>query len=156
MNEIMPVMTDAAVTILTALLALLAAYCARWINAATAKARAESARIEDDQFRALSDEALARVDDLATKTVTQIEQTAAKTMREAIKGGDKTWTKDDLKELGRLAVNEIISNLSPSYQEVIMETVGDLETYVTNTVESKVYELKNGIAISLPEIKALS
>jgi enoyl-CoA hydratase len=47
----------------------------------------ESAKIEDDHFRTLADEAITRVDDLALKTVTKFEQTTAKALREAVKDG---------------------------------------------------------------------
>lgn len=147
MNELTPIISNAAVTILTALIALVAAYALRGINALTAKIRIESAGLEDGQVRGFIDEALARLDDLAAKTVTQLEQTTAKALREAVKAG--TANADDLKALGRRAVQEIIRNLSPDYRDAIGETVGDLEGYVTNMVETKVFELKNGV-LSLP------
>lgn len=147
MNELTPIISNAAVTILTALIALVAAYAMRGINALTAKIRIESANLEDDHARGFIDEALARLDDLAVKTVTQLEQTTAKTLREAVKAGSAS--PDELKALGRQAVQEIIHNLSPDYYDAIRETVGDLEGYVTNVVETKVFELKNGV-LSLP------
>lgn len=145
MEEIMPMLTETTVTILTALLALAAAYAVRWVNAATTKVRIESTKIEDDQFREFADEALARVDDLATKTVTQLEQTTAQTLRELVRSG--AVSRKELEALGTRAVDEVIYNLSPSYRDAITETVGDLREYVTKAVETKVYQLKNGLAL---------
>lgn len=142
MNELMPVITDAALTLSLALLSLLAAYVVRGVNAFTAKVRAETVKLEDDQFRSYADEALARVDDLAAKTVTQIEQTTAAALREAIKDGKADRV--ELLTLGRLAVADIMDKLSADYKDAIAKTVGDVETYVTKAVETKVYELKQG------------
>lgn len=147
MNELMPVISDAAVTVMVALFSLLAAYAVRGVNTFTAKLRIESAKLEDDQFRGFAEEALARVDDLAAKTVTQIEQTTAKTLREAVKAG--TADPEKLRSLGQQAVWEIIDSLSNDYQDAITKTVGDVEDYVTKAVETKVYELKQGF-LTLP------
>lgn len=143
MNEVIPVITNAAATILAALISLLAVLSTRWINTLTAKAKVENAKIEDDHFRALVDESIARVDDLATKTVTQIEQTTAKALREAVKDGKAD--KKELEELGIAARDEIIDSLSEEYKKALMFAVGSVEGYVTKAVETKVYELKNGI-----------
>lgn len=142
MNEIMPVLSDAMVAILIALLSLLSAYAVRWVNAATVKAHADTLSISDEQLRRFAQEAITRVDDLSTKTVTQIEQTTAGTLREMVKDGRATI--EELEALGQRAVEEVLVNLSPLYREALTETVGNLREYVTKTVESKVYELKHG------------
>ena len=154
MNEIMPVITETLVTIGIALLALLAAYATRGINTVTAKLRAETAKLEDDQFRSYADEALLRAEDLAAKTVTQIEQTTAKALRELVKSG--AASRKELEDLGKRAVREVMESLTPEYKDAIFATVGDVETYVTKTVETKVYELKNGLTILPGAIAAVA
>lgn len=143
MSEVIPVITNAAATILAALVSLLAAFAVRWINTLTAKAQVESAKIEDEHMRALVDEAIGRVDDLATKTVTKTEQTTAKALREAVKDGKVD--KSELEALGVAARDEIVNSLSDEYKDALKFTVGSVEDYVTKAVETKVYELKNGI-----------
>lgn len=143
MNEVIPAITSGAATVLAALVSLLAAFAVRWINTLTAKAQVESAKIEDEHFRALADEAVSRVDDLATKTVTKIEQTTAKALREAVK--DDKVDRAELEALGVAARDEIIDSLSDEYKTALKFAIGSVEDYVTKAVETKVYELKNGI-----------
>lgn len=154
MNEIMPVITETLVTIGIALLALLAAYATRGINTVIAKLRAETAKLEDDQFRSYADEALLRAEDLVAKTVTQIEQTTAKALRELVKSG--AASRKELEDLGKRAVREVMESLTPEYKDAIFATVGDVEAYVTKAVETKVYELKNGLTILPGAIEAVA
>lgn len=143
MNEVTLAITGGVATVLAALVSLLTAIVTRWINTLTAKAQVESAKIEDEHFRALADEAVSRVDDLATKTVTKIEQTTAKALREAVKDGKVD--KAELETLGIAARDEIVDSLSDEYKDALKFAIGSVEDYVTKAVETKVYELKNGI-----------
>ncbi|MEF2965654.1 guanylate kinase [Paenibacillus sp. M1] len=135
-NSIQDILTNLALGVLT----LLCAYAMLYIKKAKAKVIAEAQQIDDDNQRNLVLAAINRLDDVATKTVKSIEQTAAKAIREGVKSG--TTSRDDLLVLGRQAYDEVIKTLEPEYLAVLTTTLGDVDAYIQHTIESKVLELK--------------
>ncbi len=148
METIMPVLSDSALTIAAALLSLLCAFAVNSIRALTAKLRAESSKLEAEELRELADEAIGRVDDMAAKAVKTTEQTVAAALREQVKAGYAN--QEELLALGRSVCAEIKANLHDDFLEALRLTVGDVEAYIKNTVEAKVYELKQRSALLLP------
>ncbi|CAH8721647.1 guanylate kinase [Paenibacillus melissococcoides] len=119
------------------LLSFIAIY---YIRRASAKLSAETAKIDADAQRALVQAAIERLDDVATKTVHQIEQTVASHLRESVKEG---WSpREELMELAPQAYSEIVRQLKPEYLRALHDTLGDAEGYIMSTIESKVLELK--------------
>lgn len=133
MTELMLVLIDGAVAVLTALIIALSAWAVRAINAITN-------RSNDQRTREFMDEAIGRVNDLADKVVTRIEQTVAKKLREEIRDGTKDAS--ELAALGEAACQEILLSLNDDYKAALEDAVGDIEAYIADTVESKVYALK--------------
>lgn len=127
-------------SVVLALIALGGAYATYYIKKATEKIRLEMTKIEDERQKTLLDRALKRMEEVAEKTVNKIEQTTAKNIRKAVKDG-----KVDRKELEDLAVDayeEILKTLEPDYRKVIEESLGDARTYILNTIEEKVRDVK--------------
>ncbi|BFH15193.1 guanylate kinase [Paenibacillus alvei] len=122
-------------------LALLSSYAIYYIRRATVKLSAETKKLGDDSQRALAQAAIERLDDIAEKTVSTIEQTLAKELRESVKNG--IASKNELTELSSRAYSEIIHQLRPDYLKALHDTLGDTEKYIMNTIESKVLELKD-------------
>lgn len=119
---------------------LAATYVLYYIRKATAKVKAEAAKIQNEEQRKLVETAITRLDDVAGKTVRSIEQTTAAALREAVKDG--TVSRDELTALSGQAYQEIIHILNPAYLSVLEESLGDLQAYITHTIEAKVLELK--------------
>ena len=69
-----------------AVLALAGAYAVYYIRLGASKLKAQTAQIEDASTRKVLD-----VENLATLSVSAMEQTTAKALREAVKGG-KAWS----------------------------------------------------------------
>jgi hypothetical protein len=134
------------INLVLGVLTLLSSYALLYIHKGVAKVTAETAKIKNDDQRALVQTAMTRLDDVASKAVKTIEQTTAKDLRNAVKNGQAT--KDDLVNLSKQAFDEIVRTLEPDYLHALHETLGDLDTYIRNTVEAKVLELKQGAAIS--------
>lgn len=145
MNEVMTTATQAGATILCALLSLLAAKAVSMITAYTAKLSTEALAIDDAATRDLINDALARVETLATKTVECIEQTAAASIRKLAKTStdpDKDY-RAQLVALGLEARETVIKNLSNDYKQALVDAGIHLEGYVQSVVESKVLALKS-------------
>ena len=70
-----------------AVLALAGAYAVYYIRLGASKLKAQTAQIEDASTRKVLDDALKDVENLATLSVSAMEQTTAKALREAVKGG---------------------------------------------------------------------
>ncbi|MCY9757396.1 guanylate kinase [Paenibacillus alvei] len=121
-------------------LALLSSYAIYYIRRATVKLAAETKKLGDESQRALAQAAIERVDDIAEKTVSAIEQTIAKELRESVKTGFAS--KHELTELSSRAYSEIVRQLRPDYMKALHDTIGDTEKYIMSTIESKVLELK--------------
>ena len=143
MEQITSMANEVVVNIVVALLGLLAAYAISGIRSFTTKVKLQTAQLESDGQRGLLLDALDDVQELTTKTVTAIEQTTAKALREAVKDGRAT--PEELKELSLVARDEIIDAVKPDTMRIIDENFGSFEEYVLKCIETKVLELKNGV-----------
>lgn len=125
-----------------AVVTLLASYAIYGIKKLTNKLVAETNKINEEGKRELIQDAIWRLNDVTTKTVKSIEQTVAKEMRQAVKDGIKS--KEELVGLSKKALDEIMQTMEPEYLDVLQDALGNLETYIINTIEAKVLELKEG------------
>ena len=84
------------VNVALAVLALAGAYAVYYIRLGASKLKAQTAQIEDASTRKVLDDALKDVENLATLSVSAMEQTTAKALREAVKGGKastRSWSR---------------------------------------------------------------
>ena len=90
------------------------------------------------------------VENLATLSVSAMEQTTAKALREAVKGGKAS--RDELVALGKQVFDEVKASIAPEAQRVITKNLGSFDEYLTKCIESAVLEIKqNEPYITLPE-----
>ncbi|RCX20862.1 hypothetical protein DFR58_10164 [Anaerobacterium chartisolvens] len=141
MEGIQEILTQTMVNIALALLSLLFAYVAAAVNRLTQKAKAEVQQLENAEQRILLLDAIDDVETLTAKTVAQIEQTAAKELREAVKDGKVD--KSELTALSERAYTEIMAALTPECKSLIDKNFGSFSDYLAKTIEAKVLELKN-------------
>ncbi len=146
MNEVIATVNQSVVTILCALLSLMAAFAVSWIRAYTAKLATEALAIDDAATRDLINDALARVDKLATETVNCTEQTLAASLRALAKTNNDKDLRQQLVALGLEARDTVIRNLSDDYKQALIDAGISLEEYVKSVVESKVLALKSATA----------
>lgn len=142
MFQITQMSTDLALTALT----LLSAYAINVAHKMTAKIKAETEKIKNQEQRTLLQNAIDDVDELVTKTVKQIEQTTAKDLRAAVKEGK--MDKSALEVLAKQAYLEISEALTPEVKDLIQKNFGNISTYLTKTIESTVLDLKNSSTVS--------
>lgn len=142
MDTLQQIFSQLAVDAILAGLALLAAIAINAVHKYAQKVKLETAKIENEEQRNLLTAALDDVETLTTKTVTEIEQTTAKALREAVKAG--TRDRAELVALSKKAFNEIADALQPEYKNMIEKNFGSFSKYLTKAIETKVFELKNG------------
>ena len=131
---------EMAVNVAIAVITLLGTYALYYIRKATTKLSTETAKIAEESQRALIQSAIDRLDDIATKTVSHVEQTVAQELRQAVKEGHAS--REELVALSRKAYNEVVTQLKPEYMDALHTTLGDAESYIMSTIEAKVLALK--------------
>ena len=132
--------TDFLGMILPALLSLLAAYAAYGINKGVGWLNIKTQAIADNRQRILLWTALEDVSELTHKTVSAIEQTTAKALREQVKDGFAH--PEALSALASQAALEIRASLSDDAAAIIRKHYGNVNAYISNCIETKVLELK--------------
>lgn len=142
MDTLQEIFSQLAVDAILAGLALLAAIAINAVHKLAKKVKLETAKIENEEQRNLLNAALDDVETLTTKTVTEIEQTTAKALREAVKQGTKD--RAELLALSKKAFDEISNALQPEYKNMIERNFGSFSKYLTKAIETKVFELKSG------------
>ena len=150
MNIIQSAATEVLVNLALAVISLAGAYAVYYIRLGASKLKAQTAQIEDESARKVLDNALADVENLATKSVGAMEQTTAKALRDAVKSG--AANREDLLALGKQVFNEVKAAIAPEAQKVITDTLGRFDDYLTKCIEDAVLKVKQSDPfITLPE-----
>jgi len=140
MDQLTQEMTQILLNVVLAVISLGGMYAVLYINKAKQKLLLEAQVITDQSQRQLVNQALYRLEDVARTTVEKLEQTTAKTLRQAVKEGKADEAK--LKALAKDAYEEIMYTLSPKVKDVLSAEIKDLETYTLSVIEQKVAEVK--------------
>lgn len=150
MNIIQSAATEVLVNLALAVISLAGAYAVYYIRLGASKLKAQTAQIEDESARKVLDNALADVENLATKSVGAMEQTTAKALRDAVKNG--AANREDLLALGKQVFNEVKAAIAPEAQKVITDNLGSFDDYLTKCIEDAVLKVKQSDPfITLPE-----
>lgn len=150
MNIIQSAATEVLVNLLLAVISLAGAYAVYYIRLGASKLKAQTAQIEDESARKVLDNALADVENIATKSVGAMEQTTAKALRDAVKSG--AANREDLLALGKQVFNEVKAAIAPEAQKVITDNLGSFDDYLTKCIEDAVLKVKQSDPfITLPE-----
>lgn len=150
MNIIQSAATEVLVNLSLAVISLAGAYAVYYIRLGASKLKAQTAQIEDESARKVLDNALADVENLATKSVGAMEQTTAKALRDAVKSG--AANREDLLALGKQVFNEVKAAIAPEAQKVITDNLGSFDYYLTKCIEDAVLKVKQSDPfITLPE-----
>ena len=150
MNIIQSAATEVLVNLSLAVISLAGAYAVYYIRLGASKLKAQTAQIEDESARKVLDNALADIENLATKSVGAMEQTTAKALRDAVKSG--AANREDLLALGKQVFNEVKAAIAPEAQKVITDNLGSFDDYLTKCIEDAVLKVKQSDPfITLPE-----
>ncbi len=98
------------------------------------------ALIKDEKVQNITMNALSRADDLAEKVVKKLQQTVVNDFKEKSKDGK--LTKDEIREVSSKAKRELELLMNDELYTSLEKTVGDVNLYMQNLIESKVLDLK--------------
>lgn len=130
--EIQQALNDFLTTILTLGLGLLAGVIALYVEKLKVKIKEETAKIRDEQTRALVDSAIDRLDKLIDDNV----QFAQVTLVDQIKkGAVDGYDIQDLKDVKQVVVENIYAQLTDESKKLIETEIRDLDLYVNNKIE---------------------
>lgn len=141
MQELQSTLNQTLISVAITCITLLGAYATFYLKKLGNKLKLEVKKVEDDAQRNLIFQALYRLDDVAGKTVSALEQTAADIIRNNL-SLTKEMKADELKALGLKAYDQIVNTLEPEYVKALNDSLGDFEGYVKDTIEDKVRLLK--------------
>ena len=130
--EIQQALNDFLTTILTLGLGLLAGVIALYVEKLKVKIKEETAKIRDEQTRALVDSAIDRLDKLIDDNV----QFAQVTLVDQIKkGAVDGYDVQDLKDVKQVVVENVYAQLTDESKKLIETEIRDLDLYVNNKIE---------------------
>lgn len=137
--EIQQALNDFLTTILTLGLGLLAGVIALYVEKLKVKIKEETAKIRDEQTRALVDNAIDRLDKLIDDNV----QSAQVTLVDQIKkGAVDGYDIQDLKDVKQVVVENIYAQLTDDSKKLIESEIKDLDLYVSNKIEIVLGQIK--------------
>ena len=140
MEVITTAASEAVLNITLAAIALAAAYAVYYIRLAATKVKKQTQQIEDKSARALLDNAIEDVRNLAETAVGAMEQTTASALRDKVKTGKAT--REELLSLGELVFNEVKASVGPEAQCVITKNLGSFDKYLRELIEDTVRKVK--------------
>lgn len=143
MEMIQESLTVLLVTIVCGAISVATAYISNYAKKLTEKAKAETAKIENEAQKTLIDKAINRVDELITVNVVKMEQTLVKEIKE--KASDGKVDKDELKEVAKIVENDVLNQLSKESKELISLEIDDINGYIAAQIELTLASLKNQI-----------
>jgi hypothetical protein len=111
-----------------------------YVKVAVDKAKAETAKIQNADQKALADAAIERLQDLAKVTVSSIQETVGKETKQLFLDGKVD--RNELVALSTQAKDEILAHLSEDAKSVLSAEVGDLNLYVEKVIEATLADLK--------------
>lgn len=137
--EIQQALNDFLTTILTLGLGLLAGVIALYVEKLKVKIKEETAKIRDEQTRALVNNAIDRLDKLIDDNV----QSAQVTLVDQIKkGAVDGYDIQDLKDVKQVVIENIYAQLTDDSKKLIETEIKDLDLYVSNKIEIVLGQLK--------------
>lgn len=152
METIQIMASDMLLNLALGVLSLLAAYALYFIRVGTAKLKAQTAKLQDEAARALLDNALDDVASLANLSVSAMEQTTAKALREAVR--EQNAEREDLVALGEQVFRDVKLSIAPEAQQLITQNLGSFDAYLSKCIEDAVLHVKqltDAPMLALPE-----
>lgn len=132
--------TEVLVEVLIGIFSLAGAYAVYYLHQAAAHIQKKTEQMQDQAQASILWRATQQLDDVATRAVEKFEQTVAATLRQEVKEGKAD--REALLKLGQDAYDEVIKTVGPEVLAVLQENFGDYVTYIKNTIESKVFQVK--------------
>lgn len=143
MEIIQESLTVLLITIVCGAISVATACVSSYAKKLTEKAKAETAKIENEAQRSLIDKAINRVDELITVNVVKMEQTLVKEIKE--KASDGKVDKKKLQAIAETVKSDVLNQLSKESKELISLELNDVNGYIAAQIELTLASLKNQI-----------
>ena len=132
-------------TILGLLITLGTLYAVVYLNKAIAKVKAQALTVEDDRQRKILTDTIDRVHKLLVTNIVAVEQTTKKALIES--SADGKISKEDLQNLAVEVKNNVINQLGEGSIEILSQTYGDINGYITAELEKQIADLKGQVML---------
>ena len=147
MNEIQVALTNAGVTIVVALISLLAVVAVTYINKLKGKVMAETAKIQDQTTKEYTQGVISKVTDALSLAVDKMESSLVKELKDATSDGK--LSKDDQAAVAAEAKKLANEILGTDMKDMLTGVIGDSEKYVDAMIASLVIKKKNELLPTL-------
>lgn len=141
MAEITSALQSLVVTVVIALIGLVATSLVTYIGVLKKKAVAAIESIDNETFQNALKSATDKASELVVNVVTSIEQEEKQEILKAMEDG--TVDRDELLNLKHIAVERITSQLGAESIKILETAFGDISAYIGDLVSKQVYTLKN-------------
>ncbi len=131
--------TAAAALVATALVILIKKGC-KYMDFLIGRGKTKAKEEGKQYLVSLFEMAEQILDGVTRTTVSKFEATKAAALREAVHAGQKTA--EELHLVSDEAYEEIVKQLSPVVEDALVDTIGDMETYIRNKIEEVLPEVK--------------
>ena len=131
--DINEILTTIITVLVIPAIPVLAGYIIQFLKNQTAKLKAETESELQHKYLTLLDDAI-------YSTVQSFNQTLVEGLKS--KAEDGKLTKEDAQDIKKQVFNTVIDTLSPQVRLALNEMFGDAKTYIDNSIEKWVAELK--------------
>lgn len=97
--------------------------------------------MREKRERMLYENATKDLDNIILKIVQMTEQVIVKALKENSSDGKLKY--NDIEKINNNTFNYVLENLSEENKNILKEHIRDIDTYIKNSIEAKVYEMKN-------------
>lgn len=149
-EQVTPVLQDFVVTLLAGALAVASGFIIALVKKGFNWLDAKIDRIGDDKAQAALSTATDNLERITLRTVTSLQQTVVKEIKESIAANDGQYTRQDLLNLTDQALASIKAQLTDATKEALSTAYSDLDSYIRDLIQTTVYELKAKAAEALP------
>lgn len=143
MESIQEALNSLLVTVAVGVIGIVGALTTVYLNKAILNIKSKTNKIENENQKALVENAFNRVSDLVLVNVIKAQETLVKEILE--KSEDGIFDKSDLKEVALVVKNNVISQMGTQIEDLVKLEIDDLEGYVSALIEKTLAELKGQV-----------
>lgn len=143
MESIQEALNSLLVTVAVGVIGIVGALTTVYLNKTILNIKSKTNKIENENQKALVENAFNRVSDLVLVNVIKAQETLVKEILE--KSEDGIFDKSDLKEVALVVKNNVISQMGTQIEDLVKLEIDDLEGYVSALIEKTLAELKGQV-----------
>lgn len=143
MESIQEALNSLLVTVAVGVIGIVGALTTVYLNKTILNIKSKTNKIENENQKALVENAFNRVSDLVLVNVIKAQETLVKEI--VGKAEDGIFDKSDLKAVADVVKNDVIKQMGTQIENLVKLEIDDLEGYVSALIEKTLAELKGQI-----------